>query len=59
MDIGKYNDYILAFEGDNDIVFNYPAKNFSQFFYINAKGGCQYISYFTYKNDREPELVRK
>lgn len=46
MDIGKYNDYIFAFEGDNDIVFNYPAKNFSQFFCINAKGGCQYILFY-------------
>ena len=37
MDIEKYNDYIIAFEGDRDIVSNYPDKNITQFFYIKAK----------------------
>lgn len=27
LDIGKYNDYIFAFESNKNIIFNYPAKN--------------------------------
>ena len=32
-DIGKYNDYIFAFEGTKEIIFNYPAKNIHQYIY--------------------------
>ena len=37
LDLGKYNEYILALEGNKNIAFNYPAKNIHQYIYIKRK----------------------
>ena len=59
LDIGKYNDYIFAFESNKNIIFNYPAKNKTQYLYFGVKGKCERISYHVYKNSSEPELVEE
>ena len=56
IDITKHNDYIFAFEGDQEIIFNYPTQNFAQSFYIEVEGECENINYYLYKNNTEPEL---
>ena len=57
LDLGKYNEYILALEGNKNIILNYPAKNITQYLYIETKSRCENITYFIYKNNIEPELV--
>ena len=57
IDIGKYNEYILAFQGDKNIIFNYPAKNITQYLYLTIKGKCEYINYEIYENNTKQELV--
>ena len=58
-DIGKYNDYIFAFEGTKEINFNYPAKNIHHYIYIKRKGKIEYINYSIFKNNTnsDAELV--
>ena len=57
IDISKYNEYILSFYGDREIILNYPSRNKSQYFYIEIKGSCENISYHEYLNNSKPELL--
>ena len=51
-------EYVLAFEGDKDMILTYDERNFTQYLYINAKGDCEQISFKLYKNDTEGDLVK-
>ena len=59
LNIGKYDEYIFAFEANKNIILNYPAKNISQYLNIESRGKCEFISYYIYKNNTKPELVKK
>ena len=58
LDISKYNEYILAFEGCKNITFNYPAQNISQYFYIEVKTTYKDLFYELYENNSEPKLIK-
>ena len=64
LDINKYNEYILAFEGGKEVILNYPAKNITQYFYIEVKGRYEYkyeyetLLYYFYQNNTEPILIK-
>ena len=51
LDISKYNEYILGFEGSKEITLKYPAKNTYRFFSIKVKGKCEELSYLFYENN--------
>ena len=59
LNIGKYDEYIFAFEANKNIILNYPAKNISQYLNIESRGICEFISYYIYKNNTKPELVKE
>ena len=56
MNIGKYNDYLLYFKGNKDIILNYPSKNISQYLYFQTNGRCDNITYNIYLNNTKSEL---
>ena len=57
VDLSKYNEYNLAIEGSRDIIFDFPATNIINFFYIELKADCENLTYYLYKNNTEPELI--
>ena len=57
MDIGKYNDYMLAFNKGRNFTLNYPAKNITKYLYIDTKGTCNNITFDVYNNNSQPELA--
>ena len=57
MDIGKYDDYMLAFNKGRNFTLNYPAKSITKYLYIDTKGTCNDITFDIYNNNSEPKLV--
>ena len=58
MDISKYNEYMLAFNGSKNIIINYPYKNISKYLYIEDKGTFKYIEYDIYINNTESKFEK-
>ena len=59
-DIGNFEtnqEYILAFEKDKSIILNYPAKNFTQYLYVNIRGDCDEVSYTIHRDNEAPEKI--
>ena len=53
LDISKYSEYILSFEGCKEITFNFLAINFYQYFYKEVKAKYENLSYYFYENNTE------
>ena len=58
MNIGKYDDYMLACEGSRNFILNYPVKNITKYLTIETRGYCYNIIIMFYNNnDIKPELI--
>ena len=60
LDLGNFQqneEYVFAFQKDNEFVLNYPAKNVTQYLYIYSKGDCDQISYTLYNNNSAEKVI--